>query len=170
MREAIGGTWLMGIVIFFIVLFSGYLAISVNYSRAFRVKNEIVGIIEKHRGHNMCAQREIESRLNEIGYFVYSSCNIPFISNIDTAGQQWRGFQERTPGSATYRYCLRETNECDPTITGSCAHVTMPRMFFTVGVFFRIDFPALRNVFTFTVTGETKPINIPRAGHDESTC
>ena len=47
MREAIGGTWIFSIVIVFIVLFTSFLAISVNYSKAFRVKNGIINIIEK---------------------------------------------------------------------------------------------------------------------------
>ena len=57
MREAIGGAWLMGVVVFFIVLFTSYLALSVNHSRAFNVKNAIVEIIERHNGYTYCARR-----------------------------------------------------------------------------------------------------------------
>ena len=53
MREAIGGTWLTGLVITFIVLFSGFLAYSINYTKAFRVKNEIINIIEKNEGYTI---------------------------------------------------------------------------------------------------------------------
>ena len=42
MREAIGGTWLFGIVILFIALFSAFLAYSVSYTKAFNTKNEII--------------------------------------------------------------------------------------------------------------------------------
>lgn len=51
MRESIGGTWIMGIVMLFIVLFASFLALSINYTKAFRVKNEIINIIEKHEGY-----------------------------------------------------------------------------------------------------------------------
>ena len=47
MRESIGGAWLVGIVITFVVLFTSYLALSVNYSKAFKVKNEIISLIAK---------------------------------------------------------------------------------------------------------------------------
>ncbi len=50
MREAIGSTWLIGIVITFIAIFSGFLAYSISYTKAFRVKNEIINIIEKNEG------------------------------------------------------------------------------------------------------------------------
>lgn len=53
MREAIGGTWLTGLVITFIVLFSGFLAYSISYTKAFRVKNEIINIIEKNEGYTI---------------------------------------------------------------------------------------------------------------------
>ena len=42
MREAIGGTWIFGLVIVFIVLFTSYLALSVNYSKAFKAHRNIV--------------------------------------------------------------------------------------------------------------------------------
>lgn len=50
MRESIGGAWLVGIVITFVVLFTSYLALSVNYSKAFKVKNEIISLIEENEG------------------------------------------------------------------------------------------------------------------------
>ena len=50
MREAIGATWITGVVLAFIALFSGYLALSINYSKAFKVKDGIVDRLEKHSG------------------------------------------------------------------------------------------------------------------------
>ena len=50
MRESIGGAWLFGIVITFIALFSGFLAYSVSYTRAFNVKNQIINYIEHAQG------------------------------------------------------------------------------------------------------------------------
>ena len=64
MREAIGGTWLFTIVIVFIVLFSSYLAISVNYSKAFKVKNGIVDLIEQNEGLSSETQTQISNYLD----------------------------------------------------------------------------------------------------------
>ena len=44
MREAIGGNWLFNIVIFFVILFTGYLCLSINHTKAFNVKDDIVKI------------------------------------------------------------------------------------------------------------------------------
>ena len=50
MKDAMGGTWLTGLVIIFIALFAGFLAYSISYTKAFRTKNEIINIIEKNEG------------------------------------------------------------------------------------------------------------------------
>ena len=50
MKDAIGSTWLTGIVIIFIALFAGFLAYSISYTKAFRVNNEIINIIETNEG------------------------------------------------------------------------------------------------------------------------
>ena len=47
MREAIGGTWLTQLIIIFMLIFVAFLALSLNYTKAFKVKNEILSIIEK---------------------------------------------------------------------------------------------------------------------------
>ena len=50
MRESTGGAWLFGLVITFMVIFVGFLAVMISYSIAFKTKNEVVGIIEKYEG------------------------------------------------------------------------------------------------------------------------
>ena len=50
MKNGIANIWLLGIVIVFIALFSAYIAITINYSSSFKMKNEILSIIEKHKG------------------------------------------------------------------------------------------------------------------------
>lgn len=51
MRESMGGAWLFGIVIVFIFLFAAFLTYSINYTKAFNVKNEIINYIEQYRGY-----------------------------------------------------------------------------------------------------------------------
>ncbi len=49
MKESIGSVWIFAICMTFIVLFTGYIAIAVNYSKAFRIKSHIVSEIEKNK-------------------------------------------------------------------------------------------------------------------------
>lgn len=50
MRESIGGTFLIKIMVVFLVLYNTLLAIAVNYAMAFRVKNQIINLIEEYEG------------------------------------------------------------------------------------------------------------------------
>ena len=149
MRESIGGTWLGGIVIVFIVIFTSYLALSVNYSKAFKVKNGIIEIIEENEGLTDKAQTQIVSYLNAAGYYVYGNCN-----KVDpeyTDGEQngvLTGY-ERQGSTNKYKYCVYER---------SISNDTLNRKYYRVTVFFKFDIPLLDNVFTFPVTGETKAV------------
>ena len=53
MRESIGGAWLFGIVVTFVFLFAGFLTYSINYTRAFNTKNQIINYIEQAEGFTM---------------------------------------------------------------------------------------------------------------------
>ena len=46
MKESISNVWLIGLVVSFILIFSCYIAITVDYSKAFKMKNEILSILE----------------------------------------------------------------------------------------------------------------------------
>ena len=46
MRDAIGQVFTLQIILAFVLLINGYMAYSVNYTRAFRVKNQIVTFID----------------------------------------------------------------------------------------------------------------------------
>jgi len=49
-KDAISGAMSLQIIVIFMLIVNGYLAFSVNYTKAFRVKNEIISIIEKNEG------------------------------------------------------------------------------------------------------------------------
>ena len=69
MREAFGGSWLLGFVALFIVLFSAYLAVSINYTKAFKAKNKIINIIEQNEGMSKSVgdvRNKTDEELNKI--------------------------------------------------------------------------------------------------------
>ncbi|MDO4341294.1 MAG: hypothetical protein Q4C44_00940 [bacterium] len=147
MREAIGGTWLLTIVLVFIVLFSSFLALSINYSKAFKVKNGIVNIIEKKEGLSDDSQQEIKDYLSTVGYLVYSKCPKNLTEQGD--GTLVSGFDPYAADATKYRYCVAKTVDDSGNIKKS---------YYKVTVFFRVDLPILGEIFTFPISGETKPI------------
>ena len=52
MRETIGNTFIIKLVIVFTLLFSAFLALAISYNKVFRMKNEVLSIIEKYEGIN----------------------------------------------------------------------------------------------------------------------
>ena len=112
MREAIGGNWLFNIVIFFVILFTGYLCLSINHTKAFNVKDDIVKIIERDGGFeslnsvnvdNNDTIKKIVDSLQEFGYRSHNTCP------SDDGGRIWYGFnREGIRDDNNASFCIRE--------------------------------------------------------------
>ena len=50
MKESIASVWTTGLVITFMLIFSGYLAVTISYSSTVKLKNGVLSIIEKRYG------------------------------------------------------------------------------------------------------------------------
>lgn len=152
MRESIGGAWILGIVMTFVVLFASFLAISINYSKAFKVKNNVVDLIEKNEGMSERTAKEIYSYLQSEGYILKSNCN---------TAEGFVGFdmEDTVSGGRDALYCVKENKtETDTALNKS---------YYTVQVFFRLDLPILGEIFTFKVSGETMSIYFADNGEFE---
>lgn len=68
MREAIGGTMLMNIVIVFLVVYIMFMAVVINYGRVFRAKNALVTFIEAEEGFKAGGTRSVREKATELGY------------------------------------------------------------------------------------------------------
>lgn len=160
MRESIGGAWLLGIVMTFIVLFASFLAVSINYSKAFKVKNNVIDLIEKNEGMNEQAAKEIYSYLRSEGYILKSKCAQP--DNVsDPNVYKYVGFdmEDAVSESDDALYCVQENK-----VQGS----TLDKTYYSVQVFFKLDLPVVGDIFTFKVSGETMSIYFANNGTFET--
>ncbi len=67
MRESVGGTLLLKIVLVFLTIYIGFMAIVINYGKFFRFKNAIINKIEQNEGYRTCD--DIWNMVtNEVGY------------------------------------------------------------------------------------------------------
>ena len=148
MKTAIGGTWLIGLVMIFMLIFVSYLAVSINYSRAFQLNSQVISIMERQQGH--CRARDIiPEHLLAQGYNL----------RVRSCGRWGRGYpKDDEPG---YLYCLsgpfriNTYNASGNPLTGTNAP---PRGYFRVTLFFRFDLPIIGNIITFPVSSRTRPI------------
>lgn len=154
MREAIGASWIMIIVLTFIALFSGYLALSINYSKAFRVKDGIVDRLEKHSGPNTDSIEDIYNLMSEINYNSKGSCDLlDNETRVEFIGVN-KNMVTKNPHNGEYNYCVSKVNAYNP--SGQ-----MTSAYYKVVVFFSLSFPIFEELLSFHVSGETINIFYP---------
>lgn len=148
MKEAIGGTLTISIIIFFLVLINGYLAFSVNYTKAFRVKNKVISLIEQNEGWNTKAQDDIRSYLDQVNYVVPSS-----YTNKIQDYKCFDGYCVKCNVAGNVSASESDKDKYKDTYTGS---------YYSVITFINIDIPILNKIFPslklFQIKGETKTI------------
>jgi len=153
MKDAIGATWLMGIVLVFVVLFSGFLAFAVNYSKAFKVKNEIINILEKNMNYDQQTQEQIEKYLIDIGYD-YSGDKVTCPKDI-YGSEITTNSNKITDGIKKNNYCIKASDTVE--VNEKTAATT-----YKVTTFVMVDMPLIWQSFYIPVSGETKRVYTDR--------
>lgn len=157
MKESIGGVSLFTIVIIFIILFTGYISLSINYSKAYNVKNELIIIIKNQGGvcvdstdpNSICSNFPdlITSFFNETNYRSKGNCGdgyVGFSRNGDLIADG--------QGAA---FCVKGVNVSEDSLN-------LPQStYYEIRVFWQLDLPILSKLFNFTVKGETPVIMNP---------
>ena len=154
MKEAIGGTWLFGIVIVFIVFFTTYISMSTNYSKAFKVKDELISIVERYKGVNGDSIEKINNYLGDIGYFSRGKCDngSGIRANFtDWAGCTYNNNRSCVKNASNANYCIRRSKF----VTGDSDAAHPRSAHYQVVVFFTIDWPVLGSLINVRIEGET---------------
>ena len=141
MRESIGSTWLYGIVLAFILLFSAFLSIAIHYSRVFKIKNESLSILEKYEGYNSTSREIINQYFKATGYNATGKCPDTTYygeTSLNNTGSSILNATSRDK----YYYCIKENNQGG----------------FEIILFFKVDLPIVGDIATMRINGETKPI------------
>lgn len=72
MREAFGGAFMIKLMMVFLVIYVIFIAMALNYAKAFKTKNGIIDYIEKYEGYNDSSKEAIDAYLERIQYNVPS--------------------------------------------------------------------------------------------------
>lgn len=170
MREAVGGSWLFQIVIVFILLFAGFMALSINHSKAFSVKDKIIQTIQSYNGMDLtrqCVDGEntaicaIASYLTDSAYRTNGRC--PDNVTVNNLNYSYQGFtrEGKLTSSGNAAFCIAMVSSEDSITSNSCSSgcITseLPSMaYYRVVVFYQLDLPIFHDLFNFDVTGDTK--------------
>ena len=170
MKNAISNVWLLGMVILFILLFSGYLAVSISYSKVFKIKNEVLTIIEKHDGITNKTGRRINSKIKTgtkvtgkfgtlqtinlfllgSSYKTMGSCPGDYYGVKDLAYDKKVSYSS---DKGKYYYCFKK--EKMGSSYGDAAY-------YNVVVFYKFNLPVLGDILTFDIDGKTSKISFPQ--------
>ena len=115
MKSSIADIWVLGLVITFIMIFSAYITVTMNYSKTFKYKNEILLIIEKKNGINYIngvdtvtsiinSSNRVKSPKSALGvinvYLRGSGYSTMGKCYPSTAKEKWYGVYELTTGAS----------------------------------------------------------------------
>ena len=156
MKESIGVLSLTNIVIVFILLFTGYLCISLNQTKAYNVKSRIINIVQEHNGIGPDARAEIKEYMNQVGYRSTGKCDVD--TNVDNASY----FAIDSSGNMTENaekgmICItRHTTGAD-TDNGQFPKAA----YYDVKVFFALDLPIINTIFNFNLKGNSRVVFCP---------
>lgn len=167
MKEAVGGISIFQIVIVFILLFTAIMCLTINHTKSFAVKDEIVNIIEssktgdviKNEGLTTEMINKITKALEDGGYRITGNCPKDYIG-YDRNGNQ------KNNGAAFCIKPVRVDNTYSDDLKDICknnkciySQEQFPKMvYFDIKLFYQLDIPIIKNIFNFTTSSSTKII------------
>ena len=162
MRESFSGSYLLSISTVFIVLFAGFLAVSINYSRAFTVKNEIVSIIENAQGwrassgsNASCSDEATSSECQILQYLARAGYNI---NSTESSPVYCPDIYNDQYGNRAYAnqggYCIKFVCTKEGTGRNSYSDNTGSG-YYVITSFVRIELPIIWTGINVPVTGQT---------------
>lgn len=131
MKDAFGGAYMIYVFIGFVAIFIIFISLILKYGQAFKVKNEIINIIEEYEGSIVSA-----STSEEIAKYIDNSTYRPQLRVEDY--KPYNGVC-----NSEYAYCY-------------VAHDSKKGTYYTVYTFIDWNFPFFNISGVWTIKGETR--------------
>lgn len=136
MRDAFGGAFMIKLMLIFLVIYVCFIAVALNYAKAFKAKNGIIDLIERYEGFEICKDR-IDAYLNSISY------------NVAAQSGPTASYASGNPNTECQQlgYCIMETTDYSGTN-------------YVVTTFVQVSFFGFDNLagisFTVPISGEVR--------------
>lgn len=157
MRDALGGSVSLVIIVVFIVIALGYMAFNVNYTKAFRMKDKIITTYEDYNGNcGSDCKKVIKDYAKTLGYATGNDLHCPNgYSQVDKL------------------YCYKVVDVVDNSSSGSFSDIksgannyssdTKPKVYYSIVTKINLQIPIISNVFDFRffyIYGDTKSFEV----------
>lgn len=145
MRDAFGGAFMLKLALVFIIIYVSFMAIALNYAKAFRVKNGVINIIEQYQfggDADEFTKGKIVEYLESAGYI------------FKDENRTLENYCNNSAGPGTNDYIFTERGAC---IIPRIREGTIDS-YYEVLTFIHIQLPFLGISMTIPIKGETKII------------
>ena len=141
MRESFGGAFMIKLVLIFIVVYISFMAVAINYAKAFRVKNGVINILEQYK-YNGSKNKE-DPVIKKVDDYLK---NVPYNHGANDKEEKHCNSQGDNHVFTKYGVCLvKVSSDASP-------------RYFKVITYISIDFPFFNISMTIPISGETKSI------------
>jgi len=131
LKESFGTTIILQVFIILFVIYVAFMAVVINYSQTFRIKNQVISILEKYGGYNSTSQAKIAD----------------YFSDISIEGEC--AFVEETSSEYNGNRCEIAEHEGNTDTSGK---------YYSVVVFVKFNVPLVNMSYNFPIKGETKTL------------
>lgn len=143
MRDAIGGSMTLVVIVVFLVIALGYMAFNVNYTKAFRMKDKIITIYEKYDGKcESACKKEIDDYAKKIAYNAGTQLKCP--DGTTAVGQI---------------YCAGTVKVNNNKSASSSVNDEKEKYYYKIVTKINVEIPIINNVLNlqfFYIKGDTK--------------
>lgn len=162
MRESIGNAFVVNFILVFVIIFIGLLATSSSYSKAAKVKNTVMDIVEKYadeldESNQLPSEvsREIETNLARLGYRLNENKNNRCDEQLKKMDPQGNTNIQIMNQFSNYHYCVfKHPQSKDNTKDNGSA----PKRgnYYIVVTYMYFDIPVIGSHFELPVKGQTR--------------
>ena len=144
MKSALGNTFIVNFIIIFTIIFIALFVGSTSYTKAMRIKNRIIDIIEENQGYDYDELKdEINNYLKDAGYRI-ATTNAGNCEPVNSGGTVVYPSQTQ---SSQYDYCIFEYN-------------SKRGKYYGVKTYMYLDLPIIGDTVKIGVYGETSVMGI----------
>lgn len=146
MKESIAQAFILNLILFFFVILVLLLFGSINYSKAYKVKNRIITIIEKYGEWGTDAKNEVADNMVKAGYQTTTDGDNKCKKLVNKNGRLvFPADATDSTGGRRYDYCVIEYD-------------SSVGKYYQVVVYMKFEIPIIGGFLEFPVKGETKAL------------
>ena len=142
MKEASSSVWSFQMILIFMLIFSGFLALILVYSKAYTIKNRFISIIEKYSGIDEDTIQILNNFAKNNGYVATSKCPTD-------EDKTWYGViisdnvVESVNPDTNYNYCF------------ASGYDNNNMVYYDIQMFYKFSLPILSGLGLYRINGKT---------------